>query len=110
MTEALKFSAAEVPDQIFSKPKQENPFEDMVASLAANVDEDGRSAVASTVTVPDDDVKKRVQQLRDAGAAAGVTARKKVESNEDGTSVITFWTTKRIVRPRKPKPDTAAAE
>lgn len=101
----LKFNTAEVPEQLFSKPKAENPFTEAVQALAASVDDDGRSTVASTVVVPSDEVTKRVQQIRDAGSAAGVTARKKLDEQEDGTTVITFWTTKRIVRPRKPKDD-----
>lgn len=99
----LSFDTAPVPAQVFTKVAEPNPFAEQVKALAASVTKDGRSTVASTVVVPDDDVKKRVQQIRDAGAEAGVTARKKVEEVGDGTSVITFWTTPRITRPRKPK-------
>lgn len=101
----LKFDTAAVPAQVFTKEKEPNPFAEQVASLAASVTDEGRSTVASTVTVPDDEVTKRVQQIRDAGAAVGVTARKKVEEVGDGTSIITFWTTPRISRPRKDKAD-----
>ena len=98
---SIEIRPAEVPAQSFTRAKEPNPYLDAVAALAAHVTEEGRSAVASAVTLPDEDVKRNVNLMREAGAEHGVTVRKRADENGDGTTTVTFWTTPRIARPRK---------
>lgn len=103
----LTFSTAAVPEQIFTKAAEPNPFEDAVKALVESMGDAEQSVSASVAVVPTEEVAKRVRQVQALGEPLGVTVRKKIEDQGDGTSTLTFWTTKRIVRPRKPKEDAA---
>lgn len=103
----LSFETVAVPEQIFTKAAEPNPFEKGVAALAESMGGGDRSPAASAHVFPTDEIPKRVRQVQSLGEPLGVTVRKKVTDNEDGTSTLVFWTTKRIARPRKDKGDAA---
>lgn len=103
VTMSYTVAAAAIPVAAVKDPKA-NPFYGHVGDLikTATADAPHRSVVASTVTVPTDEVAKVCRLIRGAGDAHGVTARVRVTDTKGG-SVVTFWTVPKITRPRKPK-------
>lgn len=105
MTE-LTFTEAAIPATTVGRPAEPNPFTDAVRALVEGPrDEDGRSTGARSVLVPSEDAKSLVAKLHKAGEEFNVTVRKKLddETTKAGQTMITFWVTPRITRPRKDK-------
>lgn len=94
------------------KSKGENPFTAVVAQIAMKKGEKGKPvAKAFTVTSPDadshkTDVNRVRRQLTEAGKdnnpTVSVQSRVTPTEGKPNTSVVTFWTIKRIVRTSKP--------
>lgn len=93
---------------VVQRERQPNPFAEKVAEIAATVGVDGKSAKGSTAILPTGQLSKLTRLLHQAGRDAGVTIRKTVETRSDDTTLVKFWATTRVVRPRKnAQPDAA---
>lgn len=93
-------AVAAVPAQVTVKAP--NPYTDLVASLAKELDENGASVHARDITVPSVEVGQHVRLVQSAAADAGFTARKVVGPDVKGKTTFTAWLVRRIERPRKP--------
>lgn len=86
---------------VVQRERQPNPFAEKVAEIAATVGADGKSTKGSIAVLPAGQLSKLSRLLHQAGRDAGVTIRKTVETQSDDTTLVKFWATTRVVRPRK---------
>lgn len=121
----LTFAEAKPVERTAGRPAEPNPFEDEVKKIALKVDKDGDAIARTTVIALPVDKDKEAEAtartklinkvtlfLKNAGDACepAVTVNRNMEFSRDGkTLTLTFWTSRKIRRPRKTQNDAPQA-
>lgn len=113
----LKFERTEPVVSNRGRKAEDNPFEDIVKSIALKTDAKGKpEALKTRIAVPkDEDIAKVAGSVKNKLKAAGIksgiacTVYSNVEFAEDNKSfTVTFWTGPKIERKPKDKVETPA--
>ena len=105
-----EFGTAPVPE-IVSNKRAEHPmaakFRAKVAELAATAGEDGRSTVAATLIVADENLTKYIRLAQRAGTDNGVTVCREVSpilnanGAPSGSFTLKLWTKPKVVQAKR---------